>query len=637
VPAYTAAQQPLLTQLSGFAYNPRIMESAERTAKLDVTWTTPDTVPYLARIKAGISLRDNVRNNWDPNVNNKDGYTIKAAVGTFGAPDYVPAVVLPTAIRTYRFIGCQDTAGSLAPGGNACRFGYLPSADPRHALDGTATMTVQQFQALVSQTLKGRATPTAFFSGANGRPAGLLSNWTALDVDKVVALVGAPDMAFDCVKSCLASDGNVYGQQYQGLAERIAAFYLMGDFKVDELPFGHGPLPFGWEITGNIGYRYVRNSVRGTGMMTLTTITPVAGVYDRLQPTAPGGTLVNAVTKAVTLHDVSHDFLPSYNLATWLSPDQLVARHGWGKTSARPPLTYLLPAGNCTYDATLAEREPAAIQTCTGTLGNPALQGQSNINQDLSFEWYPNKDTLFTVAAFRQRGKIGAANARGVTGMPIAGGSGLVDPVTDVGLSNVAYNYSLWQNDVTTTRHGLELGTKVAFTFLPWRLRHTGFDANYTKLRSRASQNIVDLLTGAALPPVRESKYSYNYALWYDDGRLSARVAVQAVASYFNCIAGCTAADNGDYPAAGITSALIRFPYNPGSPNFKDATRFVDAKLSYKWRPALEVFVEGRNLGNATTSNSQGAFAPFADGTPNLLDYAYAGRRIMVGLIFRSL
>jgi outer membrane receptor protein involved in Fe transport len=82
---------------------------------------------------------------------------------------------------------------------------------------------------------------------------------------------------------------------------------------------------------------------------------------------------------------------------------------------------------------------------------------------------------------------------------------------------------------------------------------------------------------------------------------------------------------------------LTKFPYNPGSPNFKDTTRFVDAKVSYKVLPNLEVFVEGRNLGNATTSNSQGSYAPFADGTPNILDYSYAGRRIMVGLNFRTL
>jgi hypothetical protein len=112
-------------------------------------------------------------------------------------------------------------------------------------------------------------------------------------------------------------------------------------------------------------------------------------------------------------------------------------------------------------------------------------------------------------------------------------------------------------------------------------------------------------------------------------------VAVQAVASYFNCIAGCGSTDNNNYAAAGVT--FTRFPYNPGSPNFKDSTRFIDGKISYKWKPNIEFFVEGRNLGNATTSSSQAGFAPFEAGTPNVLDYAYAGRRIMLGVNFRTL
>jgi TonB-dependent receptor len=340
----------------------------------------------------------------------------------------------------------------------------------------------------------------------------------------------------------------------------------------------------------------------------------------------------------VAVDSSTHDFLPSYNLAMWMVPDKLVTRYSWGKTVARPPVGYLLPAGTCTYDATLTDRDPSASQTCSGTIGNPGLQAQTNVNQNLSFEWYPNKDTMFTIAGFKQEGKIGPALSRGVSSLPLAGGDNLVDPTTGVSLADLDFNYALWLNGAATTRKGIEFGTKTAFTFLPWRLRYTGFDANYTKLRSVTStQNEVDLLTGTPLPPERESKYSYNWALWYDDGRLSARVAVQAVASYFNCIAGCGSADQSNYPAAGVTSGMVKFPYNPGSPNFKDSTRFIDAKLSYKWRPNIEFFVEGRNLGNATTSNSQGSFAPFANGTPNLLDYAYAGRRIMIGMNFRNM
>ncbi|MEO7576435.1 MAG: TonB-dependent receptor, partial [Massilia sp.] len=139
----------------------------------------------------------------------------------------------------------------------------------------------------------------------------------------------------------------------------------------------------------------------------------------------------------------------------------------------------------------------------------------------------------------------------------------------------------------------------------------------------------------APLPPAREAKYSYNMAMWYDDGRFSARFAVQAVSSFFSCIAGCGQLGMNNYPSAG-GGANIKLPYNPGSPNFRDATRFIDGRLGCKLGPHVELFVEGRNLGNATTSNSQGPYTPFADGTPNMLDLNYAGRRLMVGMNYRN-
>jgi hypothetical protein len=244
---------------------------------------------------------------------------------------------------------------------------------------------------------------------------------------------------------------------------------------------------------------------------------------------------------------------------------------------------------------------------------------------------------MVSVAVFKQDGKVGPAISQAVDRAALFANTDLVDPATGLPLKDMLFNYSTWMNGAATARKGLEIETKTALTFLPSFLRFTGFDANYSKNRSKTTEdNVVDLLTGAPLPPARESAYSYNWALWYDDGRLSARVAVQAVASYFNCIASCGAAGINNYPSA-ASNLRVGFPYNPGSPNFKDSTRFVDAKLSYKLRPDTEIFIEGRNLGDATTSSSQGQFAPFAGGTANLLDLAYSGRRIMLGVNFRTL
>jgi hypothetical protein len=105
------------------------------------------------------------------------------------------------------------------------------------------------------------------------------------------------------------------------------------------------------------------------------------------------------------------------------------------------------------------------------------------------------------------------------------------------------------------------------------------------------------------------------------------------VGSYFNNIAGSSSNYLNNYPNA---SGNARPPaYNPGSPNFRDATRYVDAKIQYRITPEFDVFIEGRNLNNAATSNSQGSYVPFSNGTPSILDYSYAGRRIMVGADFR--
>jgi TonB-dependent receptor len=627
LPAYAAAQQPLLTQQIGTNYRPWLMDSEERSARADLSWATPASIPFFKRVKTGFNLRDMLLDSWDPTIGNNGGYTVKAAVGTFGQPGYVPAVVLPTPVIRSTFNGCQDTPGSLATGGNACQYGFTPSADPRRALDGNTVMNAQQFLDLITQTLKGQATPTGFFSGASGRPAELPDNWTGIDVDKAFALVNPPNMNFDCVKSCLASDGKVYAQPQQHLRERSEALYLMGDFGLDHIPFTGHPLPFGWEVDGNLGYRYIRTQVRGKGMMTFTAVTRTG---------TAGGTVTNSVSLPVAIEDTSHDFLPIYNLALWMVPGRLVARYNHARTVARPPAAYLLPSGTCRYDETLQESNPGAPQSCSGTIGNPALRAQTNIDQNLSLEVYPNRDTAFSLALFKQDGKLGPAVSRGVSNVPLAGGAGLVDPTTGVALGDIDFNYSLWLNGAATTRRGLEFGARTAFTFLPWFLRHTGFDANYTRLRSSTStENVVDLLTGTPLPPARESKYTYNWALWYDDGRLSARVAVQATGAYFNCIAGCGQTGMNNYSAVGVTAT--RLPYNPGSPDFRDAARYIDGKIAFRWKPNIELFIEGRNLGNSTTSSSQANFAGFSAGTPNLLDYGYAGRRIMVGVNVRTL
>lgn len=630
IPAYTVNQQPLSTQAPQLQFSPKMAETEERTAKADFSYALGASVPFFSRIKAGFNLRETSGSSWGAG-----GYEAAGAIGQFSRPaGYTPAVVVPTANVRSNFVGCVDTPGSLGANGRPCAFGYVANVAPATALSGTTTMTPQQFQDIIAASMTQKNTP--FFNGAPDRPAGLIDGWTQIDVEKVFALSGIPNVNFDCVKQCAANDGKVYQQPVTRYKERATAGYVMTDFSFDHLPFTDRSLPFGLELDGNFGYRVVRTKVQASGTMGLTSILTTAN-FDPAAPNAVGGTVTATTRRATRMEATTTDYLPILNLALWLVPNEVVLRYNRAKQVARPPVTALIPSGDCTYDQRNAN--PATgddgTQTCSGTIGNPQLRAQTNQNQNLGLEWYPNADTSFSLAGFRQVGKVGGNVVVGRTDLNIFNGTGVVDPNTGQPV-DIGFDYRTYENGPNITRTGVEYGSKTAFTFLPWLLRYTGIDLNYTKLRSsNTSQRIVDLLTGDELPPIGESKYTYNASLWYDDGKLSARVSLQAVGVKFNCIAACGNNSVNNYPnaAGGRTTALA---YNPGSPNFKDATRYVDAKISYRLSKNLDIFAEGRNLGLSSTSNSQGPYAGFADGTPNLLDVTYAGRRIMVGMNYRN-
>jgi TonB-dependent receptor len=626
-PAYTIAQQPLRTVAPQVTFTPQIRETEERTAKLDLSYALPESVPFFKRVKSGFNLRDTMSDAWG-----SGGLTVQAAQGTYGSAGYVPAIVVPTNAIRGSFVGCQDTPGSLAPGGAACQYGYSQSGNPLNALYGQTVLTPQQFNDIIAASMTQPATPTKLFNGATGRPDQLINNWTQIDVDKVFSMVGAPNINFDCVKECTGSDGKVYQQPVSKVKERSQAVYLMADFGVDHIPFTNHPLPFGLELEGNLGYRYIRTKVQGTGQMTFTSVTKTAS-YDPNNSGAAGGTVTSSYTKNTTIDATTNDFLPIYNLAMWIVPDKVVIRYNHAKTVARPPVSRLLAAGTCTYDERRYDSNDEADMLCT-TMGNPALRAQMNTNQNLSVEYYPNKDTMFSASAYKQDGKVGPNIVQGVTAVPVFAGSNVVDPATGTALSDLRFDYKTYVNGPAVSRTGVEFNTKTAFTFLPWFLRYTGFDGNFTRQKSSGALNIVDLLTGEPMPPANEAKYSYNWALWYDDGKFSARVAVQAVTEKFSCIAACGDTTANTYPALGITARPL--PYSPNSPNWTDATRFIDGKIGYKWKPNIEFFVEGRNLGNATQTTSQSGVG-YSDGAPMLNSYAYAGRRITIGMNFRNM
>ncbi|WP_189484508.1 TonB-dependent receptor [Asticcacaulis endophyticus] len=621
VPVTTVAQRPLVSNSFALNFDAWIGESTETTAKIDVTYNLEDKLPFFSAIKIGLSQRNPQGKAWS----RPGGRTISNAVGTYlntnGTvnPNYIPAVVLPSTLMRGSFRACQPTATSI----ESCNYGYVPATNMFNALTGVTTYTPAEMQALIAATIS--QPDSNFFNGYEG--AENMENWQGIDVEKLVSLVpSAQNYNFDCMKSCVASDGKVYDQFFQGYDEKITAAYYMAEFEQ--------PLPLGMELIGNFGLRAVETEATGQGAFTLQSVRTTAA-FDPLNPTAAAGIVTTSYTQQVEFTRTTRDYLPTYNVGVWVVPDQVVVRYYKGKTISRPGVNFMLPAGTCTVDE---RRELDVIgfdgdNSCSVRVGNPELKPYTAWDQNLSVEWYPNRDTMLSLATHKLDVLIGNVVGTSATGKLFAG-SDYVDPVTGQALADLEFTYPTYENAPGIERTGWEFTSKTAFTFLPWYFRYTGADFNYSKLESKGATNIINPNTGEVMPPQRESDYFANLSLWYDDGKTNARITYQARGEYFICIESCGSNGRNNYPSE-IGFDARPAPYQPGNAVWQDETKYVDAKITHKFRPNVEFYVEGRNLTKQGTTTSNGADRTFADGTPTVHNLNYGGRTFSFGVTYR--
>ena len=618
-PAYTIAQMPLTSPSMQVTFSPTLGESTEENAKFDLSYNTRDLIPFFTRFKTGMQYRAQNINRWGGG-----GYVAKEAIGTFGQPGYVPPIVVPTANVRGSLRACQETAGSQGPGGLSCNFGFVPATNLSNVRSGVDTLTAQQLLDLIKSTVAPK--DSEFFHGAKNR-GDLPPAWDSIDTEGLFRQLGAWQFInFDCLKRCTANDGQVYDQPATRTREVITNLYFLTEFEQD--------LRWGLKFDGNVGVRGVKTEVQGTAVMQLNAVR-VTPAYDPNNPGAPGGTVTQTFRQNVTLANESQDWLPSYNFNLWGFEDTLVLRYYGGRTVARPNINRLLPGGTCTID----ERNQPGFDDdldgtngCTGRVGNPGLEPFTANNSSVNLEWYPNRDTTISLAHHDLHVKIGQPVGTSKTGKLFAG-SDQVDPVTGQPVSDLDFTYPTWENGPGFKRSGWEFIFKTAFTRLPGLLRHTGVDYNISTLTSGGT-SLRDPVTGDSMKPPGESDYYTNLSVWYDDGRLNARIAYQNRTEQFSCISPCGGnSDQRNYPGDGYTN--IRLAYNPGSPRFVDETTYIDAKLSYNISKRLQIYVEGRNLTKEQNSVSNGEYEPFAGDIPKVWKVAYSGQRFMTGFVFK--
>lgn len=603
--AATATNMPRYTQNIAVTYDPRLTESAEDAAKIDATYRL--NMPFFKTFKAGASVRKVTTDSW-----RSGGFTPKAGVT-------VPGSSLRGNIRA-----CENTATTAAA--NACVYGYVPGTS--NWLAGLETVSQQQLFDIYRNSVQ--QNDKAFMPGIEGFDGQTL--WDTIDVRKAMSLMaGTVNFNLDCMKQCKGSDGQMYAMPFNETVETVTAAYYMASFEQ--------PLPFGTTIEGNFGVRMVRSDVSGQGNVTLNSTVKNAN-WDAV--TNFNSVTTTAITKPVILDKTYTDWLPSYNLALWLIDDKLVMRYHWSKTISRPAPGRLWPAGSCTYDERIGDlydddsvnEDEAGDMTCS-TFGNPELKPYTATKNNTSIEWYPNKDTSLSLAYYRQKAKIGAPMTVRVTGVPVFEGSDEVDPVTGEPLSQYTFAYNTYVNGPGFVYSGWELSAKTAFSWAPWRFRYTGMDFNVSTNDSKGNAVLRDPITGENLGAAGRSDYFANLALWYDDGRTNARLSYQARDAVLSCITACGNDDEWWYgvPNGNPESGnYINLPYNPGEPIYTRAYGYLDAKVTHKLAPNIEIYWEGRNLLKepTVTDGTRG----FSEGEYPM-NYYYAGRRFTFGMTYK--
>jgi TonB-dependent receptor len=409
------------------------------------------------------------------------------------------------------------------------------------------------------------------------------------------------------------------------------------------------------EVQGNFGVRYQKIDVTGVS---------VTQVYNRVyQPvtntaTPPVTRVTNVdtlvTTRESTFTNKSDDLMPSVNLTIWPIEDQVAVRFTRAKQRARPNLRQLAgAAGISCFNIDESQREfieqqlqadPTLLddgnpQTddsaeignffentfrdrCTGRIGNPILSGYSATTSNISLEWYPNRDTNVSLTYYRintQTGRPQAQNA--IEDFIIEGNPYLVDSYMD--------------GDGGLKTQGVEFNARTAFTFLPSILRHTGAGFNASTTKSNGGVIRTDVLSGQDIEPAGQSAYYYNANIWYDDGRINARIAYQTRDHYYTGN-GPTGNNRVPNPEAGLFSGSVATSYfKTWQPSYRSTTKNLDARMSYTVNERLQLFIEGKNLLDDVVER----YTPRElrdPGTPAELmqDIQYNGRRYYTGLIF---
>lgn len=388
-------------------------------------------------------------------------------------------------------------------------------------------------------------------------PDGTPTSWVVPSIDKVADILGIYCNCMNQYGDFRLSEVNQLGAN-RSARERSISAYIQADFSTEL-----GDMPF----RGNIGVRQVKTKLTSFGYVGTTAAT-VEREYDNT--------------------------LPAMNLT--LEPvDQVLVRLGAAKVMARPDLPQLTPGGSITNTS------------ATLTIGNPYLEPIKANTLDLSFEWYPDRGTLFTVGLFYKDIKsyiqtISDTIPFSETGLPESMLTGTNRPDT-------VFTVNRAGNTPGGPLKGFEISLQKPFTFLPAPFDNFGGIANFTYVKSDIDY-IVNAATNRIVtePLVGLSPKSYNATLYYEDDKFSARVS-------------------GSFRDGYLTQIV---PGNGNDLRGKSSTFNLDFSASYEVTEQITVSFEAINL----TDQFDERWVGTSD-RKNLETYEHTGRQFFLGARYK--
>jgi TonB-dependent receptor len=341
-------------------------------------------------------------------------------------------------------------------------------------------------------------------------PSGVPTSWLAPDLDKLKTRLG-----YDC--NCINANGDfrlsVLNQlgAVRAITEKDTAFYLQGDFDYDI---------FNIPVRGNIGVRWIKTEQAATGHYNSGAVTTAVST--------PFGTLSETVpTDAIQTTSREYtNTLPALNVSA--QPfENFYVRFAAAKVMTRPQLQNLTPG----YTS-----QSQSAQTLTR--GNPDLNPMLANNLDLSFEWYPDKETLLSAGFFQKDIKSyiqtsAVAIPYSETGLPTS-------LLTNGNTVDTPFTVTTQINTPGGKLRGFELSAQRPFTFLPAPFDKFGAILNYTHVKSdiqyviknptyTAAGVVPRVQTAPAVmltqPLVNLSPDAFNATLYYENGPFKARIS----------------------------------------------------------------------------------------------------------------